>query len=136
MPRTPTSVTFRGASRNFPTAKEAYVWLVDKFLSTRPDLLEDRQRRESIAAGWGRYYFGRSRAEMFQTSPHLAEDQNNYGRATGGWFVNLNISNDIKLEVLRRLASFAGLKEGEDWTWDDHSKHRVFRGVRVRGLEL
>ena len=54
---------------------------------------------------------------MFHQSPHLADDRNNYHRLVNGWYVNLNLSNDQKLEILFKFAVIAKLQVNKDWSW-------------------
>lgn len=115
---TPTSVSFRGARQHCPTAKEAYVWLINRFISTYPEpFVNINWETEFVAKGRNRNYFGRSPERMFRGSPHLAEDRNNYERLTNGWYVNLNLNNDQKLEILGKFAAVAKLKF-DDWSWE------------------
>lgn len=88
---TPTTVMFRGQRCAFPSAKEAYVWLMERFMSAYPRLFTDLNREEIVyvVKGITRNYFGRSPARMFRGSPHLAEDPNNYARLPNGWYVNV-----------------------------------------------
>jgi hypothetical protein len=114
---TPTRVSFRRLKNNCHTAIESYIWLVDKFLAVNPDLLE---RDPQLAEGDGRRYFARSPKELYPASPHLAEDRN-YQSVSGGWFASTILDNPLKFKILARLASSAGSKFGEDWTWDSGS---------------
>jgi hypothetical protein len=112
-------VSFRGYVLDFPTAKEAYVWLIDKFLAANPGLLDHLQNTK--LTGWSRKYFARCRNDLFPASPHLAEDRNLSEPVSGGWFANVNMDNRRKRTVLHRLAVLGGFKYGVDWTWDDGS---------------
>ena len=115
---TPTTVVFGGVRHEFPSAKEAYVWLIERFVKTYPKLFIDLNWQTAfVAKGKKRNYFGRSPAKMFHGSPHLAEDSNNYARLLNGWYVNLNLSNAQKRYILFRFAHVANLKHGEDWQW-------------------
>ena len=53
---TPTTVTLLGAVSHFGTGKDAYLWLIEKLLSLKSDLLENyepnRRRKESAGTGW------------------------------------------------------------------------------------
>lgn len=111
-----TRVSFRGSKRNFHTAKEAYVWILDKFVAEKPDI------PQAIHAGNKRPHFARSVAELFPDRPDLAETRTFYEKIAGGWFADVNISNETKRELIIELASVGGFERGIDWTWDDGSK--------------
>jgi hypothetical protein len=108
----PTTVSFKGTKRNCSTSKEAYIWLIDKVFADNPNL------REISPQGRGRRYFARTRQELFPARRDLAENRNNYEPVSGGWFANTNLNNELKFQILTRLAKLAGFKFGEDWTWD------------------
>jgi hypothetical protein len=115
---TPTCVSFRGAAKSFPTAKEAYVWLIEQFVKTKPELFTNvNWETEFFAKGKQRNYFGRAPERMFRHSPHLAEDRNNYERLVNGWYVNLNLSNAQKVDILFKFAAVAKLRHGDEWYW-------------------
>ena len=115
---TPTTVFFGGVRHEFPSAKEADVWLISRFVKTYPELFIDLNwETVFVVKGKKRNYFGRSPAKMFHHSHHLAEDSNNYIWLVNGWSVNLNLSNAQKRDILGRFAHVANLKYGEDWQW-------------------
>jgi hypothetical protein len=117
--REQTTVSFRGIVKTFSTAKEAYIWLIDKFCAAKPAILAN-----FLISGhgginrWARNYFARSRTQLFLASPHLAEDRNLYEPVSAGWLANVNMDNPRKFLVLRRLAALADFTYGSDWTWD------------------
>ena len=53
---TPTTVTYRGDMADFPTQKEAYIWLIKKLFHDYPELLQEK----SIIQGRAVNYFYRS----------------------------------------------------------------------------
>jgi hypothetical protein len=116
---TPTRVAFRGEGHLFQTAKEAYVWLIEEFVNAYPGPFQQIDWSTAfVAEGRKRLYFGRSPKELFYESPHLAEDKNHYHRLKNGWYVNLNLGNDQKLQVLCRFAAVAKIEFDKDWSWD------------------
>ena len=121
---TPTTVTFKGESAHFDTAKEAYVWLINKFLFAYPEVLdgEDWLRGFVAEGGRGARFFARDLASLFPTSSDRASDPSNYRRVGGGWLANLNLSNRQKFSVLCKLAAGAELSLGKDWDWDVEGK--------------
>ena len=74
--------------------------------------------------GEGRTYLALDRKELFERSPHLGEDFNNFKRVSGGWLAITNLNNDVKWTVLCRFARVADFKYREDWTWDDGSNRQ------------
>lgn len=115
---TPTVAAFRGEEMWFPSAKEAYVWLMGKFVWERPDVLGgELWKREFVAKGRRVNYFARDLRSLFPHSLHLADDPQMYARLGNGWFADLNLSNQQKSNILHRFAAIAGFKYGEDWNW-------------------
>ena len=115
---TPTTVSFRGDERRYPTAKEAYVWLIERFIQTYPEpFVKLNWEAKFFAKGRKRNYFGRDPRKMFHGSPHLASDKNNYIQLSNGWVVNLNLSNEQKFEILAKFAAVAKLQLGQEWKW-------------------
>jgi hypothetical protein len=114
---TPTTVTFRGDKKTFPTEKDAYIWLVKNFFDAYPELLQDN----SISRGREVNYFASSPKEL---SPTIAEQAQNYEHIillSGRCFANVKLDNEQKLENLRKIAKRAGLVEGRDWSWHNDS---------------
>ena len=117
--KTPTTVTFLGKQRDFLTAKEAYLWLIERFVERYPrPLTEIGWETHFIAIGPRSVFFARSLAKLFASAPHLADDPNKYHRLGNGWFVKLVLSNKQKLEILLKFASLASLQFGKDWDWN------------------
>lgn len=116
---TPTRVTFRNTEKKFPTAKDAYIWLIERFITVKPELFENiNWETEFFAKGKKRNYFGHSPEKMFRNSPHLAKDKNNYEKLPNDWYVNLNLSNSQKYEILCKFAAITKLKYMVDWQWE------------------
>jgi hypothetical protein len=108
---TPTTVTFRGDKADFPTQKAAYCWLVEKFVDTDPQLLQDNSIR-----GREVNYFARSPEEL---SSKISEQPHNYERMilpSGRWYVNVKLPNWLKRQILSNMGKKAGLVEGTDWS--------------------
>ncbi|HNA04393.1 MAG TPA: hypothetical protein PLV48_10965 [Rhodocyclaceae bacterium] len=115
---TPTRVVFRGVERRYETAKDAYTWLIERFIEAHPEPFINLDWEIAfVAKGRQRNYFGRTLKRMFHGSPHLADDANNFARLTNGWYVNLNLSNDKKFAILCNFAAVGKFKYGEEWTW-------------------
>ena len=113
-----TLVSFGSTIRSFPTAKLAYIWLIEQITTAYPGPLQHVDwATDFIAEGRGRLNFARSPEELFAQSPHLAKDKNNYHLLANGWYVNLNLSNDHKFSILCRLAAEAKLQYESDWKW-------------------
>lgn len=124
---TETIATFRSTAKHFPTAKEAYVWLVNCFIGVKPEVFTNirwettgyvavGQRRNSEGAI--RNYFARNPQKLFYKSPWLAENHNNYVRLQNGWYANSNLSNAEKFDILVRFGWVVELKCGHDWDWE------------------
>jgi hypothetical protein len=120
--------TFRSTEKHFPTAKEAYVWLIDRFVGAKPDVFTDVRWETTGYVAIGRHrteegkairnYFARSPEKLFRNSPWLAAEQSNYVRLQNGWYANVNLNNREKFDILCRFGWVVGLKGGQDWDWD------------------
>lgn len=127
---TPTLASFRDKQESFPTAKEAYVWLMGCFIQGKPEILENEDwQLEFFAKGRAVNYFAQDLKSLFHHSPHLADDPNNYTRLGKGWFADLNLSNAQKFQILCRFAALAEYRFEKDWNWqvqdgkEKHSNH-------------
>lgn len=115
----PAVARFHGRERQFPTSKDAYLWLIERLIETKPIVFDDPSKDTIyLALGKRRNYFGRDLRKMFHASPELADNPSNYGRLSNGWYANLNLSNAQKFDVLMRFAALAGLEYPTDWDWE------------------
>jgi hypothetical protein len=113
-----TTVRFFDYNRSFGLQREAYEWLLNSFIRKRPDILEDQRKRDYISQGNGRRFLDRDWKNLWDKSPHLAEGHGRHHiKLSGGWYANINLSEDAKLRVLRQFAEIAGFEEGTDWSW-------------------
>ena len=116
--RTPNRATFKELSGTFETAKEGYVWLVERCIKEVPEIFSNIDSKTyRVAVGRGRNYFARSPEKLFKAWPHLAEVNSNFQRLANGWYANLNLDNDKKFDVLCRLSWLANLDFGKEWDW-------------------
>ncbi len=114
-------VRFRQEGKIFPTAKLAYVWLVEKIISsnvhikiTNPVLQEMFVRGER-----GAVYLALSPDALFPGDPTRAGNQNCWNQLSNGWYLNLNLDNDTKWDKLFQLSAVFCLKSDEtDWPSD------------------
>lgn len=114
----PTDSMFRGKTKHFPTAKDAYIWLIERFVSASPAVFQNITfDTVFIAKGKQCNYFARSVQKLFHHSPRLAEDHNNYVKLSNGWYANTNLNNRQKFEILCRFAGVAKLEHEKDWNW-------------------
>jgi len=122
---TPTKVMFKGEEQIFDTAKEAYIWLIEHLVRAYPKPFKEINWETSFIVKSDRnikkrLYFARTREALFYGSDNkeeLAENDNNSVRLANGWWVNLDLSNKIKLDILRKFAGVADLKMKKDWYW-------------------
>jgi hypothetical protein len=111
--RTPTQASFKGEKRDFDSAKEAYLWLVERFRGTSAGLLEryvDDYSRVNRSRG---LRFATASEKLFPPgSSRVGNPQfvHNFG---DGWFADVNISNDDKYAALLMLSSLSGISEPE-----------------------
>jgi hypothetical protein len=114
----PTLVEFKGQKVLCDSAKDAYLWLVEKFLLQHPDLLE---RDWSVFHRDKGTFFSRSLQELFKgykgdVEPYM------HCKLSNGWHAKANLPNDQKLDSLAHLAALAGMQFGNDWDWKDMSQ--------------
>lgn len=109
---------FKGEECTFESAKEGYIWLVEKFISVRPDFFSNpSQDTMYLAVGKGANYFAGKPQKLFPQSPHLADDQNNYFRLKNGRYANVNLSNVTKFDVLLRFSAITKVNYLDEWDW-------------------
>lgn len=114
----PTVVKFRAASRQFPTSKAAYIWLLNRFFEAKPDAREvDAFDVLLMPVGTKRSYFGRTPQGLFAHNPKLAENPNNYYVLANGLCADVNLPDTRKLKNLQSVAQVVGLEEQRDWEW-------------------
>lgn len=124
----PTQSSFKGQLCQFDSAKEAYVWLVERMIAVRPEVfIEINSDTSYIALGAKklkvdkkrmRNYFARTPEKLFWHTPTLIDNTSNYGRLTNGWYANLNISHVQKFQILCRLSRVLNLSHGTDWDFE------------------
>jgi hypothetical protein len=114
-----TTVRFFDHERSCSLQREAYEWELNSFIRKRPDIIEDQRKLDYISQGYGRRFLDRDWKNLWDKSRHLAAEGHgrHYIKLLGGWYANINLSEDVKLGVLRRFAEIAGFKEGTDWSW-------------------
>ena len=115
----PTTVSFLEEERHFPTEKEAYIWLMERFVLRYPKPFEMLDyETKFIAAGTRTIYFAKSLKSLFKTSPALASDPTKYHRLSNGWYAKLVLSEKQKVDLLYKFGAVAGLQMGLHWDWD------------------
>lgn len=115
----PTVARFLGREQHCDTSKDAYVWLVERFINKNPKVFDEPSKDTLyVALGTRRNYFGRSVATMFAGNPELAANASNYVRLSNGWYANVNLNNAQKLDILMRLAALARLEYPEHWDFE------------------
>ena len=97
--------------------------MIERFTEAHPEPFSSLNWETAfIAKGRRRNYFGRDPQRMFFGSPHLADDQNMYRPLRNGWYVNLNLNNDQKFEILCRFAAVGKFIWGQEWHWEIEGK--------------
>ncbi len=115
----PTTALFLKETRHFPTEKEAYVWLMERFVQHYPKPFEtiDWETR-FVAVGTRTIYFAKSLKNLVKTSPALASDPTKYHRLANGWYAKLVLSEKQKVDLLYKFGTVAGLLMGRHWDWN------------------
>lgn len=115
----PTDVVFQGTRKHFDTEKDAYIWLMERFVQHYPKPFDDIDwETRFVAKGPRALYFAKSLKSLFRTSPDHATDPTKYHRLVNGWYAKLVLSEHQKVELLSKFAAVAGLRMGEDWDWN------------------
>jgi hypothetical protein len=134
----PTEVFFRGMRGFFDTQKDAYIWLIERFIEAYPKpFVKLDWETVRVAKGPRSLYFSRSLKSLFgESGEHLAADPNNWHCLTNGWYAKVNLSQAQKLALLHKFAVFAKLKEQTDWTWstDSYSASQASSDALLREL--
>lgn len=113
---TPTTAVFLERKVDFPSGKDAYIWLVQRFREHYPGLLENQDRWHQRAFhGVKRKYFGRSPESLFPAGSPLASQQGNYVELTDGWYANVNLNHEQKFDILLKLAAVCQLQYFDQW---------------------
>lgn len=115
-----TDVEFMGRMEHFDTEKEAYVWLVERFIQHYPKpFVELDWETAFVVKGLRALYFARSLKRLFgEQGQHMAADSNKSCRLNNGWYAKLVLSERQKVLLLMKFAAVAGLRFGIDWDWN------------------
>lgn len=141
-----TVARYKGTEKRFPSAIDAYIWLVERFIGMKPEVFTDIKWETTgyVAVGQRkseghaiRNYFARSPGKLFHESPHLADNPNNYCVLQNGWYANKNLSNAQKFDILCRFGWVVRLKWETDWDWEvlDPSEQLSDRKERTKVAE-
>lgn len=115
----PTIARFLEKEQTFSTSRNAYLWLIERFVGATPSVFDDPSENTIyLALGKKRNYFGRNLKKMFHGTPHLAENPSNYASLSNGWYANLNLNNTQKFDILMRFAALAGMEYPAQWDWE------------------
>jgi hypothetical protein len=118
MPAEQTEVSFRGLKKQCVSQQEAYEWLLDKFLSEKAEILNDKINLIYIAEGSGRRFLAQTQDELYGDNAK----ERRHKKMSGGWYATMILDQETKLRVISRFAQVAGFKVGEDWSWDTPSQ--------------
>lgn len=115
----PTVAMFQGEVREFPSQKEAYIWLIERFVANNPSpFVNLNWETVFIVKGQEVLYFAKSLLVLFLQKPHLGEDPNMHHRLSNGWYARLVLNEEQKVEILERIAAVSRFKMGVDWDWN------------------
>jgi hypothetical protein len=105
---TRTRVRFRGVTDEFPTEWEAYVWLLNRFLSAVGNFFV--RERESLKG----IFEGKRGAIMFAHSPKRMKQPR---QLSNGWYAETCLNEKQKDGNLYLLAQLIGLSSERDYEW-------------------
>lgn len=114
-----TVAMFQGEQREFPSQKDAYLWLIERFIARNPKPFVDLDWQTLLIAKGPRIlYFAKSVRVLFRQNPDLAKDASKHRRLSNGWYAQLVLNEEQKVEILGRIASVSNLRMGVDWDWN------------------
>lgn len=118
-----TDIVFRGQSKQFFSEKEAYFWLMERFIQYAPKAFEGLDWSSYFRATGARtLYFARSLGELFQSAPSHANDPNKFYLLKNGWYAKALLTEKQKLELLLKFAAVASLPIREQWDWNGYAE--------------
>lgn len=122
--RKATDVEFRGRKEHFDNEKDAYVWLVERFIQHYPKpFVELDWETLFVAKGPRTLYFAKSLHRLFgEQGQHMAADQNKWCRLSNDWYAKLVLSEWQKVGLLMKFATVAKLLFGVDWDWNGEGR--------------
>lgn len=113
---TPTTARFFDEMHEFRSGKDAYLWLVSRFLAHCPDVLDRyvalHQRDSGRSKGCR---FARDPLELFPQGSNRRGDSARYAKLGLGWFADTNLNHDDKFATLIQLSFGCGLEYDEHW---------------------
>lgn len=116
-------VTSCSQSKSFPSAKQAYIWLVEQIFNTKPDLdIDNYVLNEMFSRGThGAWYLAASPAELFPGNSRRANNPSCYHKLSNGWFLNTALS--IK-QIRDKLMSLTAVCDAYHlaWSWMSNDK--------------
>jgi|SRR5580700_1056007 hypothetical protein len=128
---TRTFVSFRGVTAELPTEWEAYVWLLNRFLSAFGNFFV------SIDEGVEGLWKGRGGAIMFALSP---VDMHQPKRLSNGWYAETCLNEKEKDQNLYLIAQRIGVSSERDYEWQAMSgpkrTHLDVKTLKARLREL
>jgi hypothetical protein len=113
--RKTTIVHFRGNATHYPTARAAYIALIDHFIAENSTPLNDPQ---VTMGSRDRNYFAREKEQLYLRTPSLIETASNFHRLKSGWYAITNLSTTENFKILCRYANACDLQHGIDKDWD------------------
>lgn len=115
-----THVEFQGRKEHFDSEKDAYVWLLERFIQHYPKPFVELDRETLyLAKGQRKLYFAKSLQRLFgEDGQHLAADPNMWCRLSNGWYAKLVLSELQKVALLTKFSTLARLRFGADWDWN------------------
>ncbi|NKC13185.1 MAG: hypothetical protein GKR94_13590 [Gammaproteobacteria bacterium] len=134
--RTFNTAVWKGQEQSFATAKDGFTWLVERMLREAALQGGVEDSRLKIASSSCCKYLARSPQELFSGSPHLAEDGNNFQKMPGGWYLNVNLSNEHKFGALARMSWVVRARYLADWDWKVDANTQDFVNRRSMQKEL
>jgi hypothetical protein len=114
-----TFVRFCGITDVLPTEWEAYVWLLNRFLSSKGNFFLSKYE------GLKDLFEGRRGAVMFGPAP---DRMNQPKRLSNGWYAETCLNEGRKDRNLYLLSQLLGISSEADYGWHVENRPRRLRG--------
>jgi hypothetical protein len=110
-------VHFKTERKTFSKAKDAYIWLVENMLKFNSNMKSRELEHLFVHGTHGGCYVAETLDELFHGDSNRIANPSYWHELSNGWFLNLNLNNNQKLDRLIGLAAVVGNKYNEDWSW-------------------
>ena len=141
----PTNARFRRHTQKFASQIEAYIWLVNQFAASNPNMFTSNGKTDE---SYLRLLLGHRKGSAMHFAPMASLLEKKTGKVTEndsrplqlecGWWANTVLSSSQKFRRLEYLAQHCDIKSAE-WSWEPENKTASLPKTvthRVRGQSI